>query len=154
MHPTTPQPLIRLPLGRLSVAGAGVAAAAAICVGAFVRGLSGELVLRDGALAAGAVLGGLAVGIVFLALWGKRSVFTWGALVIGGSTVRLAASTGIAAAIYIAQSPDRLAFWMAFLAGSFAAIAQELAIVMPALRAAAPMPGASQNPPTPEPLRA
>ena len=154
MTPTTPQPPIRLPLGRLSVAAAGVATVASICVGAFVRGLSGELVVLDGVLAAGAVLGGLAAGIVFLALWGKRSVFTWGALVIGGSTVRLAASIGIAAAIYIAQSPDRMAFWMAFLAGSFAAIVQELAIVMPALRAAAPNPGANQTQPTPEPLRA
>src|SRR5262249_22339230 len=133
---------------------AGVGAAAAVCVGALVRGLSGELVLRDGALAAGAVLGGVAAGIAFLAVWGKRSVFTWGALVIGGSTFRLAGSTGLATAIYLAWAPDRLAFCMAFLGGSCAAIAQELAIVMPSLRAASPSPDAHPSQPTPEPLRA
>ncbi len=126
------QPLIRLPMWKLTacllaapklVLLIGLAAAIAIGGDLWDDRLRAEFW-------AGVVLyTGTGAGLGFLWLFRPRPAFSWGAIVIGGSVIRMAVSVAAAMAIAVTLQPEKGFFWTVFLVASMLILAVETAIV-------------------------
>lgn len=133
MHGGPAHSTIRLPIARLAAATIGSAAAVA-ALGALAAAAIPDAATLDGLWPGVIVLATAAAGVLFLALCGPRPAGAWAALTIGGSALRLGLSLAIAVLAYRAIGPERLVFWIVFLAASLAVMAAEVAVVTAALR--------------------
>lgn len=133
---STTQPLIRLPMWKLSACMmAAPKLVLFVALGVAIL-LGGEL--WDDRLKAefwaGVVLWvGTASGLIFLWCFRPRAAFYWAPLVIAATTIRMVVSVSLALTLYLAIHPDKSFYWTVFLVASMAILATETIIVRRAL---------------------
>lgn len=131
--PSTPvQPLIRLPMWKLTaclLAAPKAVLLVALLVALIVGGDLWDDRLRAEFWAGVVLYTGTGAGLGFLWLFGPRPAFTWGAIVIGGSVIRMAVSVSAAMAIAVTLKPETGFFWTVFLIASLLILAVETYII-------------------------
>ena len=128
------QPRVSPPLVKLTLATVGATVVATL-FGTGVSLAASAATVETGLLAGSATVLGVVFGLVVLAASGPKPPVSFAMVWVAASTVRAGAALGVGVWFYLMFTPEQVAFWGTLLLGAAAALAADVVVVVPRMRA-------------------